>query len=431
MRALIPFLLLLPAHLVLGVTALPSGDDKQPETTLLPDCLPDGGQMHGILLPQYDENQKISSLLYAEEMTVVDRETIQGETVCIEFFDSDGAMNGHIDLEHALFNQDKNNKDKKSLKATDHVTLNSDQMVANGDGLFYAFDQGEGFLGGPVDTRIFSQKQASMKSRIAALQATAMIGAALTQPVLNAAPPTSIAPAERAAVQADAESKAPAQSKAASETRHDLKSDLEASAAATASAKAFLDKHEIQLKSETATVAPEVTPFEAPADPNDTLVTCDGGMYFDTNEGVFVYFRNVVVKDPRFDLSGANELKVFLGKKPDEKTRENASKKSDDGKGIGARFGDVERVVATGAVKVLQKQTELGKLPVEASGAIFIYHPKTGRIHLQGGHPWVKQGTNFMRAKEPNLNLRIEKDGSFVTEGRWDMRGKVEDKNKP
>jgi lipopolysaccharide export system protein LptA len=345
--------------------------------------------------------------------------------VCIEFFDSDETMNGRIDLKQAVFNSAKG-----SLKATEIVTLSSDQIVAKGDGLCYAFEQGEGFLGGPVDTRIFSKKQTTMKSRSSTLRATAMVGAALAQPVLNAAPKP-IAPAERTAMHADAVSKAPAQSNAASETRSALKTDLDASAAATASAKAFLEKQEIPAKADTAPTTPEAQPLEAPADPNDTLVTCDGGMYFDADEGVFVYLRNVVVKDPRFDLSGANELKVFLGKKPDEKTSEKASQKSADGKGVGARFGDVERIVATGAVKVLQKQTEPGKLPVEASGAIFTYHPKTGRIHLQGGYPWVKQGTNFMRAKEPNLILRIEKDGSFVTEGRWDMRGKVEDKNKP
>jgi lipopolysaccharide export system protein LptA len=421
LRTLIPLLLLLSTRLALGVPALPSGNGKLPTTSLLPD----GSQMHSVLLPHYDENQKLSSLLHAEEMTVVDRETIQGETVCIEFFDSDETMNGRIDLKQAVFNSAKG-----SLKATEIVTLSSDQIIANGDGLWYAFEQGEGFLGGPVDTRIFSKKQTAMKSRTSTLRATLMAGAALTQPVLNAAPPP-IAPAERAAVHADAESRAPAQSKAASETRSDLKADLDASDAATASAKAFLEKHEIQVKPGPAPFTPEAKPFEAPADPNDTLVTCDGGMYFDADDGVFVYLRNVVVKDPRFDLSGANELKVFLGKKPDEKTRENASQKSADGKGVGARFGDVERIVATGAVRVLQKQPEPGKLPVEASGAIFTYHPKTGNIHLQGGHPWVKQGTSFMRAKEPNLILRIKKDGSFVTEGRWDMRGKVEDKNKP
>ena len=423
MRALIPLLILLSTRLALAVTALPSGNGKLPTTSLLPD----GSQMHGVLLPRYDENQKLSSLLHAEAMTLVDRETIHGDTVCIEFFDSDETMNGRIDLRQAVFNSAKG-----SLKATEIVTLSSDQIIAKGDGLWYAFEQGEGFLGGPVDTRIFSKKQTTMKSRTSTLRATAMVGAALAQPALNAAPPPS-APAERAAVHADAVSKAPAQSNAASETRSTLKTDLEASAAATANAKAFLEKQEIQAKADTAPATPEAQPLEAPTDPNDTLVTCDGGMYFDADDGVFVYLRNVVVKDPRFDLSGANELKVFLGKKPQADAAKDAQAKSKNGKGIGlgARFGDVERIVATGAVRVLQKQTEPAKLPVEASGAIFTYHPKTGRIHLQGGYPWVKQGTNFMRAKEPKLSLRIEKDGSFVTEGRWDMRGKVEDKNKP
>ena len=421
MRALTPLLLLLSSRLALAVTALPSGNGKLPTTSLLPD----GSQMHGVLLPQYDENQKLSSLLHAEEMTLVDRETIQGETVCIDFFDSDETMNGRIDLKQAVFNSAKG-----SLKATEIVTLSSDQIIAKGDGLCYAFEQGEGFLGGPVDTRIFSKKQTTMKSRTSALRATALVGAALAQPTLNAAPPP-IAPVERTAVHADAASKTSAQKEAARETRNDLKTDLEASAAATANAKAFLEKQEIQTTAEKAPATPAAVPLEAPADPNDTLVTCDGGMYFDADDGVFVYFRNVVVGDPRFDLSGADELKVFLGKKPDEKTSANASKKSADGKGVGARFGDVERIVATGAVKVLQKQTEPGKLPVEASGAIFTYHPKTGNIHLQGGYPWVKQGTSFMRAKEPNLTLRIKKDGSFVTEGRWDMRGKVDQSTKP
>ena len=34
-----------------------------------------------------------------------------------------------------------------------------------------------------------------------------------------------------------------------------------------------------------------------------------------------------------------------------------------------------------------------------------------------------------MRAKQPNLNLRILKTGSFVTEGNWDMGGNLEQKN--
>ena len=103
MRALIPLLLLLPTRLALAVTALPSGNGKLPTTSLLPD----GSQMHGVLLPRYDENQKLSSLLHAEAMTLVDRETIHGDTVCIEFFNSDETMNGRIDLKQAVFNSAK------------------------------------------------------------------------------------------------------------------------------------------------------------------------------------------------------------------------------------------------------------------------------------------------------------------------------------
>jgi hypothetical protein len=33
-----------------------------------------------------------------------------------------------------------------------------------------------------------------------------------------------------------------------------------------------------------------------------------------------------------------------------------------------------------------------------------------------------------MRAKQPNLTLRIQKSGSFVTEGNWDMGGSLESK---
>ena len=155
-------------------------------------------------------------------------------------------------------------------------------------------------------------------------------------------------------------------------------------------------------------------------------------MFFDADEGVVVYLKKVRVNDPRFTLSGANELKVFLAKKPaagkakpDAKNKQDANPLSN---GLGSKFGDVERIVATGAVRILQKQPAAGKDPIEASGAIFTYHTKTGQIILSGGYPWVKQGSSFMRAEQPNLNLRILKNGSFVTEGKWVMGGNLEKK---
>ena len=56
-----------------------------------------------------------------------------------------------------------------------------------------------------------------------------------------------------------------------------------------------------------------------------------------------------------------------------------------------------------------------------ASGAFFTYDPETGDILLSGGYPWVLQGDFYARAQEPNLTLRMKKDGSFVTEGHWEV----------
>jgi hypothetical protein len=134
------------------------------------------------------------------------------------------------------------------------------------------------------------------------------------------------------------------------------------------------------------------------------------------------------VADPRFSLNGANELKIFLAKKPEQPATDKSKSGGDKNPSmaLGEKFGDVERIVATGAVRILQKQPEAGKEPVEASGAIFTYHIGSGEIVLTGGYPWVKQGTTFMRANQPNLSLRIQKNGSFVTEGNWDMGGNLD-----
>jgi hypothetical protein len=171
-------------------------------------------------------------------------------------------------------------------------------------------------------------------------------------------------------------------------------------------------------------------------------------MYFDSDAGVLVYLKNVVVKDPRYDLSGADELKIFFAKKPVEAkpaestplaATETASPAPPDAKtnaksplggDIGAKFGDVERIVATGAVRIDQKPVA-GKEAIKASGRVFTYHLKEDRIILSGGYPWFTQGTTYMRAKKPNLTLQLfPKTCSFNTQGEWEMGGNLEQKKK-
>ncbi len=394
--------------------------------------LPNGSQLQGVMLPRYDNDHRLIGVLKAKAMTLVDEQTISGDSVNIRFFNPDRSQRGRVDLTHAIFNQTSG-----MLRADESVTLVSDRVSAQGKGLIYAFEKGEGFLFGPVDTWMQTPTETTMnppkvpRSTVAASAVGLML---ISTPIANAEPPPA---ADPAAIEASAESKAEVHAAAASASRNNLRVDLESSVATTDAAVKFLEQADIiSVNRKPADPnLPENKPLEIKPGPTDTLISCEGGMYFDADAGIFVYLKNVKVTDPRFNLTGANELKIRLGKKPekapdptDAQKQPDADQKKTPGIGLGAKFGDVESIIATGAVKILQKEVEPGKQPVEASGAIFTYHPKQGDITLSGGYPWVMQGATFMRAMEPNLILRIQKSGSFVTEGNWQMGGKIDQK---
>jgi lipopolysaccharide export system protein LptA len=378
--------------------------------------LPPGSQLQGVMLPRYDENRRLSGVLKAQTMTLVSEEVIAGETVSIEFFNPDRSPRGRIDLVKAMLDQGKG-----LLRANATVTIQADRIHARGQGLVYSFEQGEGFLTGPAVTRIQAATETTMNSNSTPLRTAATAIAASA--TLAAAPPAPSTPEQSAAIKADAATAAATHAAASESARANLRSELAASAAANTAATAFLEQAEL-LTDEPAAVPDPPQPLDVKPGPADTVISCDGGMYFDADAGLFVYLKNVRVADPRFSLSGANELKIFLAKKPEEPAAGKTADK-EPSMALGAKFGDVERIVATGAVRILQKQPEAGKQPVEASGAIFTYHTQTGEIVLTGGYPWVRQGTTFMRANQPNLSLRIQKNGSFVTEGNWDMGGNL------
>ncbi|MES2981913.1 MAG: hypothetical protein V4727_06340, partial [Verrucomicrobiota bacterium] len=181
----------------------------------------------------------------------------------------------------------------------------------------------------------------------------------------------------------------------------------------------------------------EGAPLEITPGPNDTVIKCDGGMYFDAEAGVLVYLKNVTVTDPRFTLNGADELKVFFDKKEPKKPASGDKKDADkkevekkeatkkpEASGPTANFGDVKKLIATGTVRLVQKSVA-GKDPVEASGGILTYDVPKGEIIISQRYPWVKQGNFFARAKQPNLTLRLLNDGSFSTKGEWEMGGNL------
>ncbi len=378
--------------------------EKKIEVTSL---LPSGSELKGVMLPRYDENHKLVGVVKSQSISLVDDNQMAGTGVVVEFFDEDQTSGGRISMQKVIFD-----KAKGMLSAKEPVDIKSDKLTASGSGIYYSLEKSKGFLLGPATTTIIAPTQTAMNSKSSKLRASAL-GLAMATQSISAAPP-------EAAIQiADANK----------ETRTSLTKDLDDSVAALTAAKNFIAQADLSTPTSAPILAPD-KPLEVKKSANETVIHCEGGMYFDAEEGVLVYLKNVTVKDPRFNLSGANEVKVFFGKKsPAEKPKavDEKSEKSKLGGKMGANFGDVEKIVATGAVLLEQVATEAGKEPIKASGAIFTYRLKEDQATVSGGFPWVIQGTTYLRAKQANLTLRISpKAGTFSTEGDWEMGGNIE-----
>ena len=413
--------------MALEPTASPEARKKLPAVGLLPD----GSELKGVVLPRYDENRKLIQVLKAKKMILVNDEEIAGETVSVEFFNPDQSPRGRIDMFSAIFYQIRS-----VLVAKEPVALKVDRLTASGSGLYYASQQGRGFLLGPATTTIHPPTETTMNTPSSPLRATAMVGMSLLTQSVVAAPLPVMTAEERATIQAEAASKASVAAEAGAATRKELQTSITASQAADSAALALLTEANIPVPTANVVAAP-TKPLDVKPGADDTVITCEGGIYFDADQGVMVYLKNVKVTDPRYDLSGANELKVFMEKKPADDAKKPKPEAPQAGTpkptgGLGdmkANIGNVDHILATGAVKFLQKAPEKDKPPIEASGAMFSYQVKTGEIIISGGYPWVKQGDSFMRAGEPNLNLRIQKSGSFSTEGNWTMGGNLNQKH--
>ena len=382
--------------------------------------LPDGSELMEVMLPRYDENHNLVGVLKADGMTLVNDQTMAGRGIKIQFYNPDRSLRGSADLSNAIFSQEKG-----LLEAHEPVLIQSDKINAKGEGLIYDFEAGEGFLIGPATTWTNLEKNnTAMKTRSSNLRAAAVGVALVTQQLANAQP--SATPAGNSAETASANADHAAEMKAA---RSDLAAQLDASTATNEAAKAFLEKAGVSstVAAEPPPVA-EAKPLDLKPGPNDTVISSDGGMYFDSKEGCFVYLKNVRVNNPDLSMNGANELKVYLEKKPegaakdpaegDKKEKEKGA--MDLGGNLGGKFGDVQRIVATGTIVIEQKPKD-GKDPIKASGAIFAYNIPADEIVVSGGFPWVVQGRQGFRAKEANAILKIKpKDESFRTEGAWD-----------
>lgn len=197
----------------------------------------------------------------------------------------------------------------------------------------------------------------------------------------------------------------------------------------------FRQKHQVTGNA----AAPEAGDAAAPAaaspeetfmgrNPSENLysVDCDGDLYFDMEEGVLVFMKNVRVRNPNLSMDCADHLKIYAefvpkkpgDKKPSERKKEKEQeKKTEEDKpqvalpnGGNFDYNSIKTVAASGNVKAsyTNKQGETSNAQAEK----ITYNAKTGEIILTGSPVII---TPDVIVKNPNKDafIRVYSNGSM------------------
>lgn len=428
--------------------------------------MPDGGILKNVLIPQYTRDLLLSATLRADDLTIITQKIIDARGVRIEFFNPDRSTRGRIDMATARYNAID-----QLLTSDKPVSLVSDDLTAEGSSLVYDLKDTRGFLSGPVTATTLIDQSTSMNIkpvRQAITAGTLMMAAATPLPAQEEPSAATISqrieearlsPYELARITKDSETGKPLAQSAAQQGNTALEDATRRSEEATATLADFLRAATLTtLLAEpfvpAAATSTDVPRPNIPADPTKTRITSDDGAFFDSKNGLLIFLKNVVVRDPRFSLTGADELKVFFDPKevpaaakaaPKPPAGEQANPPPEPVKpgGAGAlvkeekavigdaKFGKPNRIIATGTVVVEYQSGKQDDPPVKASARTVIYDLKKEQFILRGGSPWVLREGQLSSVPGNDAYIVIEKDGSFVTgNGGIDAQMDIKDKKK-
>lgn len=175
-----------------------------------------------------------------------------------------------------------------------------------------------------------------------------------------------------------------------------------------------------------ATASPEEDFLHANSSKDLYSVDCDGDLYFDMEEGVLVFMKNVRVRNPSLSMDCADHLKIYAefvpkkpgDKKPSERRKEKEAEKGKEGgqpqvalpNGSNFDYNSIKTVAASGNVRAsyTNKEGETSHAQAEK----ITYNAKTGEIILTGS-PLIT--TPDVIVKNPNKDafIRVYANGNM------------------
>jgi lipopolysaccharide export system protein LptA len=149
-----------------------------------------------------------------------------------------------------------------------------------------------------------------------------------------------------------------------------------------------------------------------------TVITCTGASFFDAAKSIGIFTENVRVYHPQFYLE-CDELEVFMAKAEDEAKPVAAADPGAAGekKGEEVEQSSIDKVIARGAMVVIEKFQENGEDIQVGKCKNLTYDGKTGMVTLRVW-PQVQRGARVQIADEAGTVMTINPQGVFQSKGR-------------
>jgi len=358
--------------------------------------LPNGTALTNVKVPRYNEDMSPASLLTADEIKIVDKERgiMNAINAKLEVFEEEKSFK--ISLKQAKYHFQKH-----LLEADEELSLRSGALRLSGKGAFFDLLTNQIFVKGPSKMSLIPQK-------ITKLLATSIVSSVAIMSSY-AEPPSPPSEQFKERLKESSKNSSKYLNTSSKERSLDQKKINEKVEESDQKLTAFLEKGNLDhLLVKNEAPVQEKTAFSVPD--GALSVSCDGGMYFDAEEGHVVCLKNVIVTEPRFSLKCSEQLKIFLKKGEVKNDAENE---------LLGGFGDLElkELLAQGDVKI-SYQNGAEQKPISASGETAHFDAVSGEILLEGGLPTVKQGNNFFEALEPTVWVKISKKGFLTGPGK-------------
>lgn len=182
---------------------------------------------------------------------------------------------------------------------------------------------------------------------------------------------------------------------------------------------------------EKAAATPAAAGQQQNKDSKPMVIECQDGLYFDAAQGLLVYLKDVRLRDERFSMDCDNNLKVYMQRDEAKakKKQQNAEKAQAapgepgselsllQGGNIDLNFSGVQRIVASGNVRLQGKDKSGKTMRAGAETATYSVKNKDAEVILSGGKPYIEDGNNRIDVSGDGCYIRVYGDGSVFIKG--------------